>query len=73
MAPEHDAYLGMTKWHARTGAPFKGQATPCGCAASFLPTKPRYIIDKASPRTSIGMFMGYRLQTGSRLSGAQVA
>lgn len=69
MAPTQDYFPSMTKWHARTKAPFKGQALSCGCAVSDLPTQLREITGKAAPRTKLGIGVGDCLQTTATWSG----
>lgn len=72
MVPHPDYYPGMTKWHARTGAPFNGQVIPFGCAASYSPTKEIYVVGNAAPRTRVGICMGERLRTQTRWSVSYV-
>lgn len=72
MAPDQDEYPGMTNWHARTGALFRGQISRHECDVAILSTKLRGGAGKAAPSTAIGLCVGYRLQTGAKWSGEHI-
>jgi len=69
-APRADAPEGdMSRWEQRHGSSFRGTLTPFGAAVDYKPTPGRIDSSKAAPSTRYGVFMGYRMRTGSKWCG----
>ena len=64
-APDGD----MSRWEQRHGSAFQGTFIPFGAVVDYKPTPGRIDSSKAAPSTRSGVFMGYRMRTGSKWSG----